>query len=1693
MHTYAGIIQLLQQKLPERDLKDVVSALIRVPQAWQYLGAHFTDDNLQDCTSSEEFLPGSLAARLFLSEEDAVDAESAYTPAGLRDLDSDADFPALAHASLWLAEQLNNNPNGAALLESISGSPVIGSLLGLAFARLENPGELIEKAYSSGDATLIEAWINALLANLTAEQAANWADQHSPAYSAEIALRLRLQKGTPLENTLLIEKDADTDGSYVSRSLRLLALGMHDDARGLLHTMWEHLSENMASVADRLGDVSDLDNDRLTGAEARRQANEIHPTPLRRAEWIVSLVQNNQLVEAVSQASGRPSTIEEYIAFGLVALANGDSGQALNLLTAACGQLENVDDLNPRWLRLLAEALRTLDAVQAALAVYRRIIHVLPTDASARTTFASLLAAAGDSEKAVDEAEIANVLESDLLGCRIVLAQSLQNIGAYDRALEMWKHAALDNCTYSVGLAACALEAGDLATAEAASSQLLSGEPSEKAAGQVLKGRIAVVRGDFEQAQLFFDNVLESDPENVEAWLATAQAKDVRGDHEAAAKTIANAIQLNPNNPQLRLELSRHYRRLGRHAEALEQTARAVELSPNDAEILLEHGRSLLYHSRDEEARKTLRAAWEKKPLSWQVRHALSLSYEQSGELASAAGLLSDLPEHASSEALIDAGRILAKSLHPNENLDSNPSIDFLDRAAAKGADPAQILYWKGFAAEQAGHLNQALQRYGESLQATSSDRISRLDALLGYARTARQMDRPALAVQMLSEARSEYPTSTDLLQSLGEAYLAAGETEHALATATQAVELAPQGKDILRLLSRCAQSNGNDGLARDALSKLTELSDSDPEAWLDLARLAFDGGHIEEARSSLAAALACGRRNIRILLDAAEVAAELGLHSSAERFLHIAISNPEIGKEMLSRLGSLAENIGSTALAHQAWRQRVDSDPEDAHAIGRCAHALWLLNRRSAAIGLWQRALQLTPEDVTTHRMLGRALQAYGEQDSALSHYTEALRLDPGNGDLALEAGLACLKNNCSEDALERLKTAVLLSPGSVDAALGLAECLLQLGNHKEAHTALLEITLRGSAPSRAFSMLALTSVAANDITSARAALDQAFAQPMETGSDSRWASQAAFRLMEWDRGVEVLELGIRRKQTAETLTELAAAYLRMSMYRWLYASIGHALEHAPALPATEAFVPDNVAQIIRRLREMDSPVHLLDTLRRWTALLFDHESDQDEFPASASYEFTREMTLARAIRHIRLGNPLAAITLLKRETKLDQIGLTSKLTLGYAHAAAGDMKNALACYENVQADALTSPLSSYFKALAYRTTGNQNDAITALNGAIATWPDEHQWHFELSALYLEAEDIDSALPHLQESAELAPDHADYIHTLARSLFLAGDIDAAAKRYNHVITLKPEASVVWKEAAQAALATENYAEAEAWFERACTLLPSDPGCLVGSARAMLKQGKTKHALERADSALRLDPSNPDALVCVGDIYSAIDKLDEALDTYDHALSRASNPLPIHAARARILQKLKRADEAVRELQSALKEFPENELGWSTLAEMYEEEALYDEAADAATRLINLAPHNAGHHLLLGRICRKQGHLDRAMNELLIGEKIAPTNPALAFELGLVFEERREAVQAVRCYERMATLAPDNPESYFRSGLLFKEMKQYAAAVEHFRKAAELNPKDPDTHHQLAAVHALQLVHGFNPETMVTQ
>jgi tetratricopeptide (TPR) repeat protein len=144
------------------------------------------------------------------------------------------------------------------------------------------------------------------------------------------------------------------------------------------------------------------------------------------------------------------------------------------------------------------------------------------------------------------------------------------------------------------------------------------------------------------------------------------------------------------------------------------------------------------------------------------------------------------------------------------------------------------------------------------------------------------------------------------------------------------------------------------------------------------------------------------------------------------------------------------------------------------------------------------------------------------------------------------------------------------------------------------------------------------------------------------------------------------------------------------------------------------------------------------------------------------------------------------------------------------------------------------------------------------------------------------------------------------------------------------------------------------------------------------------------------------------------------------------------------------------------------------------------------QAQEAASKAVKLAPNNITYRLILGRLSRKAGQLDRALDELSRLEKMEPANTRILVELGQLFEDRRQLSDALGTYQR--AIASDNQfaTAYYRAGLVLKNLKSYPEAGTMLSKAAELDPNNPDTHHQLAAVRALELVHGGISQAVVS-
>jgi tetratricopeptide (TPR) repeat protein len=100
------------------------------------------------------------------------------------------------------------------------------------------------------------------------------------------------------------------------------------------------------------------------------------------------------------------------------------------------------------------------------------------------------------------------------------------------------------------------------------------------------------------------------------------------------------------------------------------------------------------------------------------------------------------------------------------------------------------------------------------------------------------------------------------------------------------------------------------------------------------------------------------------------------------------------------------------------------------------------------------------------------------------------------------------------------------------------------------------------------------------------------------------------------------------------------------------------------------------------------------------------------------------------------------------------------------------------------------------------------------------------------------------------------------------------------------------------------------------------------------------------------------------------------------------------------------------------------------------------------------------------------------------LDEILQAQRISPSDHRLALELGKIHEARREDDRSLSAYTQAISLDPNNDEAHYRAGLVLKRLKEYQRAASMIERAVELNPRDPKVLHQLAAVRALELVHG---------
>jgi len=1706
----ADILQYLNQVLNEEDLSSAIRRILYVPEAWREIHkSEFLTLALEKIDRAG-WSPATLAS-LSLGQSSlsnamgSLSAEQEGRIAFLLESTSGKESKNLVDIALLSVTLLRIEADEGldGLTETIlERTDFWAPALSCAWPYLEFGAGIINALIRCGNQDAIGLAIQILHSNMDVSHAAEILSSLDQELIRRVLVSLNYRHEDELFLALseLVKDKIDLDladaqqdpGDLSEQAIILAAAGNATDAQKLVSRAWDQTTLISAQVADRLADVARMDNDPVLEVEARKQALQLSLSPRRRAELAKAFVQIDRHQDALDLLH-EPETAEEFIAAGQAYVLSNESALAADCFIQGYKRSLHAPALDPSWMTLLSSGLEASGKYSQAVDVLEILSAQKPVNADLRQNLASLLEKAGDPNAAAEQAAFALTLMPKSLSSREILARNLQKSGRSEQAIPHWQAITLHDKQARAKLSDCALDAGDFILAKQTAEDLLADTP-ESVEAQVLLGKALFALGEHQEAEAHLKKVTQLTPMDAEAWIALSDCQLSRGDEETADETLDAALQANPTSGAVHVAKAHSLRSKSMPTEALEHIRKAVDTDPERAEWLIEHGNLLRELGHAEEATPILQSALDKQPENWNARESLALSFESQGDMASATALIGSLPRDLTPESLWNAGRMLVQTPSGEKEVNLKLGVKTLEEAREAGHDDAGIDYWIGHGLRRQDSNEEAVNHYQAFLDNSEENPgEAHLQGVLGLANAALAMDDAILAIATMEKHRGQYATSLEMLILLAKAHMSNDDFSVAKNLARQAFERNPIETEALSILSQAAEADGSLDEAITARKQLANLQPDQSEPWLELARLTWLSGNKDVSRNHLARGLFLGRKDKQLLQKTAALCGEFKFHPMQLRLLQRASTLDEHDPGIHTELALAAENIGDFEQAQLAWMHIAGLLPDDTHPLDRAADALWKLDKRTAAIGLWEQATQIDSENAVHFTALGRAYMQIGETQRSLNCFGHALALQPDDPAFLIEAGSAMTSSGSPEEGLGVLQKAVSIVPNDPAPLIALAETLHLLGRNTDAQAALDRAAILAPLSIKGFALQAITSLETGELENAEEAFNLVFKSEPKDFSDVLWSTRSAVAHADWDAAVHTIEewLGAGN-DNPETALEYLRGQLRLQDLLWVYRSACEADAHAPSQVDLLGERKKYLQAMIDQFRSSGANESIGDLLQTWFELttgakIVDELEGSQNIPQRILHEFTQAFALAQ----IRANRPAKAENALLQDNGSGFKDPYHTLLLGISRTMLGRFEDAQETLHQTYGNPRIRPLALFLEAKLWLKADDNEKAITALNSAISLWPDEASWQAKLAFLYMENNKLEAALPHWQNAVELEPENGEYLTALARTYRQAGQLTDAQTTYAKSLQTSSVEPKVWKEAGEVALAIGDAEKAEAWFERACSLMPSDVGVMIGSSRAAMSLGNVKLALDHARKAYRLAPNNVDVLTGLGDVFAHKGKFDKAIQIYDRALRVSEDDRVVQLARSKLLLRMGRTEEAVADLRALTDAETEFEEAWAALSEAYTSDGDNDAALEASSKAAKLAPRNAEYQLLLGRKFRESGQLDQALSVLSKASSLAPVDARISRELGEVHNARRQYTQALDAYLHAITLDPKEAATYKQAGLILKVLKSYGQAADMFEKSISINPVDPETLHQLAAVRALQLVHGGMEEQAV--
>jgi len=1265
----------------------------------------------------------------------------------------------------------------------------------------------------------------------------------------------------------------------------------------------------------------------------------------------------------------------------------------------------------------------------------------------------------------------------------------------------------------------------------------------DEVSGYLALARIAGLQEAYDEAIAWGQKAIKAEPTLFNGYLSLSETYVARGDLDNALDMIQKAVRLSPDIQYYALvRRGNAYREARCYQQALDEYRKAIAEDPDCIDAYLGWGELHARRGQTTEAEQLYRKALDLNPSGARVYASLAGLYRRAGKQNQVLAICQQ-----AKDAGVESKELLFMLLDLYRTPDRISDLQRvqkqlvrLDAAEeyAQRCETGDLWLAKGQQRREKRWLKKAQNEYEKALaidpyRAWAYMSMARLGVVRNDADTV-------LRQKNLIKERTPW-AQTDMLVSLGTAYLKNFQYDEAERTLLEATEIAPHRIAGWQGLSDLYYRQGNlEGVVR-TWSKLVEINPTlTYDSYMNVGSAYQSVADYARAREQYTQAKGLDS-------DAADAYLALADLDSRQSRFDDAIANYRLVESKASgrapiihlRIASLLRNQRSYDEAEKAVRTAILLNNEMSEGYIELAR-LGAVQGKQELIEEAKRRLTAVAADklYDLNYAIGDEYLRSRDYEKAERAYRECKRSDPGRPGAFVGLGFLRLSQEQYRDAKKWFSRALKIDPRSVEAYSGLCqiyEIEKNLPAFVEAQNRILEFdpiercnsclavatmhaamgqldeaeqhlrTAIGLSPWRAGAYADLGSLLRR-----RGKLDEAkeaYGEAKEVAA-IRYLDLGSYYEQQGKRddALEVYRVGLNY-ESAEQKPDLyiALALLESKVNNLEQAQKGY--EEAIRLDPTRADTYIRLAQLLAQENRIDEALEVYRQMAKQPALAGPaHISIGKLLVVQHRYE-----EAAQSYRDAIATDPKKADAYLELAVLYLQQGKHEEVEQLVLKALEADPQNPephrLLAELRGRQHRLDEAISEYRKVLELQSGGIAvSDAFVRIGNlllaqkryaeaerefqqAIHSDPTNAEAYYNLGTVFEQQNNVDRAVTLYRKVVEFQPTGVAASDAYVRigNLLRAQKLyEEAGQEFQNAIQSNPtnpgayyDLATVYEQQGNAKMALRNYIQAT-------DLAPKYRDAYVGRGRIYAKRKDMKSVARMARQILEqeLDPEEKyDAYLLIADVYKAANDAEQAAGSYRKALELYPKHPEAYLSLAQLLTDGDRIEEALEVLRQMARQPELARTAFISIGNLLAATKDYAEAAQSYRQAIEAEPKEASAYLGLAVLYQRQGKLDEMEGVIEQALIAVPNDPQVYRLQAQLREEQGRSDEAITLYRRVVELQPTNgasSEAYEQIGGLMFKKKRYGEAEDAFLRAAQIDPVNARIHYSLGSVYEEQ-------------